>query len=165
MVKAYRAGLTLCAEPAILGEGRGNLGTLKQHLPGVFVRRGEELSQSLVLGRVKLPQIKVSLLTREDPADEHDLDYVDKLELLAHHVLDTGLEFGQLSRTTPGQALLFPGGEPRGDSGSKLGGSHPFGVARLGSVEPRRLPPLYGLHEGAFKPYNNGHLAHHGATS
>ena len=33
-----------------------------------------------------------------------------------------------------------------------LGGSHPFGVARLGDVEPRRLPPLYGLHEGALEP-------------
>ena len=29
------------------------------------------------------------MLTREDPADEHDLDYVDKLELLACHIPDT----------------------------------------------------------------------------
>src|SRR4051812_32831890 len=94
--EAYRASLTLCAEPMILGEGRGNLGTLKQHLPGVLVRRVEELAQSPVLGRDKLPQIERPLLTRKDPADEHDLDHVDKLELLVYHVLYTGLESGQL---------------------------------------------------------------------
>ena len=74
-----------------------------------------------MLGRVKLPQAESPLLAREDPADEHDLDYVDEFELLARQVLDACLESGQLSRTTPRQALLFPGGEPRRDSGSKLG--------------------------------------------
>ena len=71
--------------------------------------------------RVELPQVELPLLAREDPADEHDLDHVDEFELLVHHVLNTCLESGQLFRTTPGQALLFPGGEPRGDAGSKLG--------------------------------------------
>ena len=36
-----------------------------------------------MLGRVELSQGKIPLLTREDPADEHNLDYVDKLEFLA----------------------------------------------------------------------------------
>ena len=80
----------------------------------------EEPGQSLVLGWVELPQVKSSSLTRENPAEEHDLDHVDELDFLAHHVLDAGLESGQLYRRTPGQALLFPGSEPRGDSGSKF---------------------------------------------
>ena len=111
---AYRASLALRAESAILGSGRGNLSTLEYHLPGILVSCVKEPVQSLVLGRVKLPQVEGPLLTREDPADEHDLHYVDEFELLAHHVLDTCLESGQLSRTTPGQALLLLGGEPRG---------------------------------------------------
>src|SRR3954471_1547592 len=118
---AYRAGFALRAESAILGKGGGNLGTLEKHLPSILVCCIEELAQSLVLGRVELPQIECPSLTRKDPADEHDLDYIDKLELLVHHVLDTGLESGQLYWTTPGQALLFLGGEPRRDTGSELG--------------------------------------------
>ena len=46
-------------------------------------------------------------LTREDPAEEHDLDYVDKFNLLVHQVLDAGLESGHLFRITPRQALSF----------------------------------------------------------
>mgnify|MGYP005837417147 CR=1 FL=1 len=61
----------------------------------------EELAQSLVLGWVKLPQVERPLLTREDPADEHDLDYVDKLELPVYHILNAGLESGQLYQITP----------------------------------------------------------------
>ena len=96
---------------------------------------------------------------------EFDLDHVDELDFLAHHVLDAGLESGQLYRRAPGQALLFPGSEPRGDSRSKFGGRHLVGVARLGDVEPPRLPPLYGLHEGSLEPCDIGHLAHHGASA
>src|SRR4051812_1179495 len=162
---AYRAGLVLRAESAILRKGRGNFVALKQHFPSILMCCVEELAQSLVLGRVELPQVERPLLTQEDPADEHDLDYVDKLEFLVHHILDIGLESGQLSRTTPGQALLFPGGEPRGDSGSELGGRCPFGVTRLNDVEPPRLPPLYGLPVGALEPCGVGHLAHHGASA
>ena len=58
------------------------------------MRRVEELAQSLVLGRVELPQVESLLLAREDLADEHDLDYVEKFELLVHHVLNTCLESG-----------------------------------------------------------------------
>ena len=81
---AYLASRTLRAESAIFGSGCGSLGTLKQHPPGLFVRSVEEPAQSLVLRRIELPHIEVPLLARENPVDEHDLDYVDKLELLVH---------------------------------------------------------------------------------
>ena len=58
--------------------------------------RVEEPVQSSVLRRIELPQVELPLLAREYPADEHNLDYVDKLELLVHHVLNTCLESGQL---------------------------------------------------------------------
>ena len=45
------------------------------------------------------------------------------------------------------------------------GGRCPFGVTRLGDIEPPRLPPLYGLHEGALEPHKIGHFAHHGASA
>ena len=80
----------------VLGSGCGSLGALEKHLPGIYVRRVKEPAQSSVLRQVELPQIEGPLLAREDPADEHDLDYVDKLELLVHHGLDVGLESGQL---------------------------------------------------------------------
>ena len=98
---AYRAGLALRAESAILGSGRVNLGALEKHLPSIFVRCVKEPGQSLVLGRVEFPQIKSPSLTREDPAEEHDLDYVDEFNLLVHEVLDAGLESGHLFRITP----------------------------------------------------------------
>ena len=82
----------------ILGSGRRYFGGLEQHLPYVFVHRVEELSQRLVFGRIKLPHIECPSLTREDPAEEHDLDYVDKLELLACHIPDTFMESVQLHR-------------------------------------------------------------------
>ena len=103
---AYLAGLTLRAVSAIFGSGCGSLGALEQHLPGIFVRSVEEPAQGLVLCRIKRPQIEGPCLAWEDPADEHDLDYVDKLELLVHQGLETGLDPGQLLRITPQQALL-----------------------------------------------------------
>ena len=98
MYRTHRMRTALRAYPAVLGERGRNLGTLEQHLPDVLLRRVEELAQSLVLGRVELPQVEVPLLAREDPADEHDVDYVDKLELLACHTPDTFLESIQLHR-------------------------------------------------------------------
>ena len=86
---AYRTGLALRAESAILSSGRGDLGALEQHPPGIFMSRVEEPVQSSVLRRIELPQGKLPLLSREYPANEHNLDYVDKLELLIHHVLNT----------------------------------------------------------------------------
>ena len=93
---AYLAGLTPRAESAIFGSGCGCLSTLKQHLPGIFVRGVEEPAQGLVLCRTKLPQFEGPLLAWEDPADKHDLDYVDKLEVLVHKLLDAGLKSGKL---------------------------------------------------------------------
>ena len=82
----------LHTESAILGSKCGSLGAFEKHLPGIFVRRVEEPSQSSVLRRVELPQVESPLLTQEDPAEKHDLDYVDKLMFLAYHVPDTLLE-------------------------------------------------------------------------
>ena len=153
MVKiAYRMSATLCTDSAILGSGCGGLSALEKHLLGIFVCRVEEPSQSLVPRRVELPQVESPLLTREDPTDEHNLDYVDKFELLVHQGLDACLESGQLSFFTPRQARLFLGGEAHRGAGSELGGCDPFRVARLGDVKPPRLPPLQGLHKGALEP-------------
>ena len=88
---AYLASRTLRAESAIFGSGCGSLGALEKHLPCIFVCRVEEPAQSLVLCRVELPQIEGPLLTREDPSDKHNLDYIDKLELLVHQGLDACL--------------------------------------------------------------------------
>ena len=125
----------------------------------------EELGQSLMLGRVELPQVESPSLTRENPPEEHDLDYGDKFNLPADQVLDAGLKSGHFCRITPRRALLFPRCEPRGDARSEFGGRCPFRVTRLGDVEPPRLPPLYGLHKGALEPCNVGHLSHHGASA
>ena len=86
--------VVLSTESAILGSGCGGLGALEKHLPSIFVHRVEEPAQSSVLRRVELPQVENLLLTREDPADEHNLDYVDKFELLVHQGLDACLESG-----------------------------------------------------------------------
>ena len=93
---AYLASRTLRAESAIFGSGCGSLGALEQHLPGIFVCSVEEPAQGLVLCRIELPQVEIPLLAWENPADEHDLDHVDKLEVLVHQGLETGLESGQL---------------------------------------------------------------------
>ena len=61
----------------------------------------EKPGQSLVLGRVEFAQVEGPSLTREDKADEHTLDHVDKLEHLVHQGLDACLESGQLSFFTP----------------------------------------------------------------
>ena len=66
------------------------------------MRHVEELSQRLVLGWVELPQIECLSLTRENPAEEHDLDHVDELDLIFYHVLDARLEPSQLIRGTLG---------------------------------------------------------------
>ena len=58
----------------------------------------KKLVQHLVFGWVKLPHIESPSLTRKDPAGEHGLDHVDKLDFLTYHILDTGLESGQLHR-------------------------------------------------------------------
>ena len=86
--------VTLRTESAILGSECGGLDALEKHLPGIFVRHVEEPAKSSVTRRVELPQVESLLLTREDLADEHNLDYVDKFELLVHQGLDACLESG-----------------------------------------------------------------------
>ncbi len=54
-----------------------------------------------MLRQVELPQIKVPLLTREDPADEHNLDYIDELDRLGHQGPDACLQSGQLFFIAP----------------------------------------------------------------
>ena len=98
---AYLVGRALRAESAIFSCRCGGFSALEQHPPGSFVRRVEEPAQGPVLCRIKLPQIEGPLLAGENPADEHDLDHVNKLKLLVHQGLETGLESGQLFRTTP----------------------------------------------------------------
>ena len=80
----YLASRTLRAESAVFGGGCGSLGALEQHLPDIFIRSVEESDQSLVLRWIELPHIDAPSLARENPADGHDLDYIDKLELLVH---------------------------------------------------------------------------------
>ena len=96
--RTNRISPAFCTKPVIFRRGWWYLAGLKKHLPDVFVCRIEELSQHLVFGRVELPHIKSLSLTREDPAEEHDLDYIDEFNLLVHQVLDAGLESGQLCR-------------------------------------------------------------------
>ena len=60
-----------------------------------------------MLRRVELPQIEGPSLTREDQADKHNLDYVDKLELLVHQGLDACLESGQLSFLPQDRPISF----------------------------------------------------------
>ena len=115
---------------AVLGCGRRYFGTLKQHLPGVLKCHAVELLECLVFGRDELPQIKSPSLAQKNSADEHDLDHVDKLDVLVNHTFDTVLKSGQLRRLALGQALLLPRGEPHGDSGSEFGGQ----LAPHGSV-------------------------------
>ena len=65
------------------------------------MRSVEELAQGLVMCQIKLPKFEGPLLAWEDPADEHDLDYIYKLEILVHQLFDAGLESGQLFRISP----------------------------------------------------------------
>ena len=82
-------------EPTVLGYERRYFGGLEQRLPRVFVLHAVELLKHLVFGQDKVPQIKCPSLAWKDPADKHDLDHVDKLDVLVHHALDTLLERSQ----------------------------------------------------------------------
>ena len=129
-------------EPAVLRYERRYFGGLEQHLPRVLVLHAVEPLERLVFGRDELPQIECPPLARQNPVNEHDLDHVDKLDVLVLHALDAVYESGQLCRFSLGQALLFPGGEPHGGSGSELRGCGPFRIARLGDIKPPGLPSL-----------------------
>ena len=56
---AYRTGLALRAESAILSNGRRDLSAFEQHPLGIFVSCVEEPVQRSVLRRVELPQVEL----------------------------------------------------------------------------------------------------------
>ena len=121
--------MTLRAESAILCSGCGSHGALEKHLPGNFVCRVKEPAPSLVPCRVELPQVDSPLLTREDQADEHNLDYVDKFDLLIHQGLDACLESGQRfilphDRPISFQEVSRVGGPDRNSGAATHSGSH-----------------------------------------
>ena len=88
-------------KPTVLGYGRRYLEGLEQRLPRVFVLHAVEPLKRLVFGRDELPQIDCPPLARQNPANEHDLDHVDKLDVLVLHAFDTGDESDQLCRFAP----------------------------------------------------------------
>ena len=90
-------------EPMVLGYERRYFGGLEQHLPRVLVLHAIEPLERLVFGQDELPQIECPPLARQNPANEHDLDHVDKLDVLVLHAFDAVWEFGQLYRFAPGQ--------------------------------------------------------------
>ena len=83
-------------KPAVLGYGRRYFGGLEQHRPCAFVRHVIELPEHLMFGRDELPQIDCPPLAGPDLANKHDLDHVDKLDVLVLHSLDAVDESGQL---------------------------------------------------------------------
>ena len=56
----------------------------------------EEPLQGLVPLRVELPKGAFSALAGEDPANQHHLDYVDKLDVPINHALNAHLQRNQL---------------------------------------------------------------------
>ena len=50
--------------------------------------------------------VKCLPLAGSDPANEHDLDHVDKLDVLVLHAFDAGLESGQLRRFAQDRPFL-----------------------------------------------------------
>ena len=106
-------GMLPCGmEPTVLGYERRYFGGLEQRLPRVLVLHAIEPLERPVFGQDELPQIECPPLAWQNSANEHDLDHDDKLDVLVLHALDAVDESGQLCRFAPGQALLFPGGEP-----------------------------------------------------
>ena len=88
-------------EPTVLEYERRYFGGLEQRLPRVLVLHAVEPLERLVFGRDELPQIECPPLARQNPANEHDLDHVDKLDVLVLHALDAVDESGQLCRFAP----------------------------------------------------------------
>ena len=88
-------------EPTVLGYVRRYFGGLEQRFPHVFVLHAVEPLKRLVFGRDDLSQIECPPLARQDPANEHDLDHIDELDVLVPHALDAVYESGQLCRFAP----------------------------------------------------------------
>ena len=83
-------------DPTVLSYERRYFGGLEQRLPRVLVLHAIEPLERPVFGRDELPQIECQPLARQNPANEHDLDHVDKLDVLVLHAFDACLESGQL---------------------------------------------------------------------
>ena len=79
---------------------------LEKHLPDIFMRGAEELSQGLVLGRIELRQMASPALVGKDPEKKHHLDHIDELDVLVHHALHARLYRQYLVRQRPVQALI-----------------------------------------------------------
>ena len=82
-----------------------------------------------MLRRVELTQIKIPLLAREDPADEHNLDYINKPDWLVHQGLDASLQPGHLFFVTHERPVSFQdisrvGGPDRNSGAATHSGSH-----------------------------------------
>ena len=88
-------------EPMVLGYGRRYFRGLEQRLPHIFVIHAVEPLKRLVFGWDELPQIECPPLVQQNPANEHDLDHVDKLDVLVLLALDAVYESGQLCRFAP----------------------------------------------------------------
>ena len=84
--------------PTIRIRGWQYLVALEEQRPGIFVSCSEEPLQGLVSPRIKLPKGALSALAREDPANQHHLDYIDKFDVLVHHALNARLQRYQLVR-------------------------------------------------------------------
>ena len=89
-------------EPAVLGYERRYSGGLEQRLPRVLVLHAVEPLERLVSGRDELLQIECPPLARQNPANKHDLDHVDKLNVLVLHAFNACLESGQIHGIAPG---------------------------------------------------------------
>ena len=88
-------------EPTVLGYVRRYFGGIEQRLPCVFVLHAVEPLKHPVFDRDERAQIEYPPLARQNPANEHDLDHVDKLDVLVFHALDAVYESGQLCRFAP----------------------------------------------------------------
>ena len=100
-LRTHLGRLPCSVEPAVLGYERRYLGGLEQRLPCVLMLHAVEPLKRLVFGQDELPQIECPSLARQNPANEHDLDHVDKLDVLVPHALDAVYESGQLCRFAP----------------------------------------------------------------
>ena len=87
--------------PTVFGLLRPCLVGLEEDLPDTFVRDAEEVLQGLVLDRIEFLQIAGPTLAWKDPAKEHHMDHIDKLDVLVDHALDAHLQRCQLVRRGP----------------------------------------------------------------
>ena len=88
-------------EPTVLGYERRYFSGLEQGLPRVLVLHAIEPLERPVFGRDELSQIECPPSARQNPVNKHELDHIDKLDVLVLHALDAVDESGQLCRFAP----------------------------------------------------------------